>query len=121
MQTLPPEFVAYFKRLVVHTRSVANARRVLLDQWQQGRDIPGYGTRNQWHARCRIADPIGFDLTQKTPRGWSYANLSRLQPTLVERKLPTVHPGPCRPGVTTTPWLKGSIEAAFRACATGGL
>lgn len=75
MPVLPPHFIKHWKDLMAYHRSRNGTSRTVWRQiirdWRLGKPVPGYDT----------APPPG---PSGIPYGWSYANLMRHSPSVVD-------------------------------------
>lgn len=80
---LPPEFVRYFRELLLsgsRKTPCRAARRQLINAFRRGDAIPGYGTKYEWarDAGRPVPGVVGDD--RELPEGWSLGNLQRIKP-----------------------------------------
>lgn len=86
---LPPEFVQHLRALMEkNARSMKQAMNLVQRDWYLGKEVPGYGTWQQWYLTQWPERDLPT-VCPGTPRGWSKSNLYAVQPAKAQRALRT--------------------------------
>lgn len=86
-ERLPAAFVQHLRALMENNaRSMRQAMNLIRRDWYSGKDIPGFGTWQQWFLSQWPERDLPT-VCPGTPGGWSKSNLYALQPVKVQRAL----------------------------------
>lgn len=87
-ESLPPDFLDHLKGLFQsNQRKSEPAIRLLYREWRAGKEIPGYGTWQEWFQDEHPHHPLPHKCPPDLPRGWSRGNLRRHIPEDAELAL----------------------------------